>query len=306
MKLWYLVSCMVFLISKWFGVFVVDETGSILSYKLFEKNGEVLREKKLNRLEGKILDEEKEIVKDLDSVCVFEQRLRALGSVVEINQQSLLGINAERYGFSQGLLHEMMFEVSDQKTKKNLSKKDLQLIQMVNSFDDLTHILNLITERKTNWLVLPNAEDVMSPLVNSESQIMHSLQQFQELIDEWMDEIAPNISEVVGPFIGARLIAQSGGLERLALMSSSTIQMLGAEKALFRFKKEGGKPPKHGIIFQHAHISRSPRNIRGRIARAMSSKISLAAKADAFTKNSVGKQLRKQLDNQVEVLRQQK
>ena len=110
---------MVFVISKWFGVFVVDETGSILSYKLFEKNAELLRKKRVKRLEGKILDEEKEIVKDLDSVCVFEQRLRALGSVVEINQQSLLGINAKQYGFSQSLLHEMMFEVSDQKTKKN-------------------------------------------------------------------------------------------------------------------------------------------------------------------------------------------
>ena len=296
---------MVFLISKWFGVFVVDETGSILSHKLFEKNAELLREKRVNRLEGKILDEEKEIVKGFDHVCVFEQRLRALGSVVEINQQFLPAINTEQYGFSQTLLHEMMFEVSDQKTKKNLSKKDLQLIQMVNSFDDLTHILNLIAERKSNWLVLPNAEEVMGPLLNSESQIMKSLQQFQESIEEWMDEIAPNISWVVGPFIGARLIAQSGGLERLALMSSSTIQMLGAEKALFRFKKEGGKPPKHGIIFQHANISRSPRNIRGRIARAMSSKISLAAKADALTKNSVGEQLREQLDAQVEVLRQQ-
>jgi len=306
MKLWYLVSTMVFLISKWFGVFVVDDSGSILNFKLFEKKAEILKQKRVRKLKGEILDEEKEIIQDVDTVCVFEQRLRAIGSVVDKSQQLLVHIDPQKYGFSQDLLHDMMFEVSDQKTKTSLSKKDLQLIQMVNSFDDLTHILNLISERKSNWLVLPEAKKVMQPLLDSETQIMQSLNQFQELIDEWMDEIAPNISEVVGPFIGARLIAQSGGLQRLALMSSSTIQMLGAEKALFRFKKEGGKPPKHGIIFQHAHISRSPRNIRGRIARAMSSKISIAAKADAFTKNSVGEQLREQLDAQVEVLRQKK
>ncbi len=62
--------------------------------------------------------------------------------------------------------------------------------------------------------------------------------------------VAPNISSVVGPLIGARLISYAGCLHRLAMLPASTIQILGAEKALFRFKKQGSLPPKHGVIFQ--------------------------------------------------------
>lgn len=295
---------MPFLVSKWFGVFVLDETGDILKKSVFKKDLDELLNKREIKKNAMLLDEERALAKEFDNLFVFEQRLASLGTVSEVKEtgKNFL-LPPQDFGFSLDLLHELMLAETQKNTYENLSKNDLQLIQMVNAFDDLTHILNLIAERKSSWEVLPEAKEVMSPLLESEKQIEHSLQSFQQMIEISMDEIAPNIGFVVGPFIGARLIAQAGGLNRLALMSSSTIQMLGAEKALFRFKKEGGKPPKHGIIFQHAHICRSPRNIRGRIARAMAAKISLAAKADAFTQNSVGEGLRQKLDDEVEMFR---
>jgi len=67
-------------------------------------------------------------------------------------------------------------------------------------------------------------------------------------------------------------------MERLATMPASTVQLLGAEKALFRFKKEGGKPPKHGVIFQHPLINKASRKNRGKIARILAAKIAIAAK----------------------------
>jgi len=295
---------MPFLVSKWFGIFVLDETGNILKKSIFKKDLDELLKKREIRKNKSILEEEKDLAKEFENIFVFERRLAALGMVIgreETDKNFLLP--PQDFGFSLDLLHELILSESQKNTYESLSKKDLQLIQMVNAFDDLTHILNLIFERKSSWEVLPNSEEMMNPLLESEKQIEQSMQSFQQMIEKAVDEIAPNIGLVVGPFIGARLIAQAGGLNRLALMSSSTIQMLGAEKALFRFKKEGGKPPKHGIIFQHAHICRSPRNIRGRIARAMAAKISLAAKADAFTKNSIGEDLRNDLDAEVEMLR---
>lgn len=114
-------------------------------------------------------------------------------------------------------------------------------------------------------------------------------------IDEAMKEVAPNIRELVGPLLGARLIKLAGGLSRMAFLPASTIQVLGAEKALFRALRTGGKPPKHGVIFQYPEIFRSPRWQRGKIARALAAKLAIAAKADAFTGNFIAPRLKEEL-----------
>ncbi|MEM1663069.1 MAG: C/D box methylation guide ribonucleoprotein complex aNOP56 subunit [Pyrobaculum sp.] len=114
-------------------------------------------------------------------------------------------------------------------------------------------------------------------------------------IDEAMKEVAPNVRELVGPLLGARLIKLAGGLNRMAFLPASTIQVLGAEKALFRALRTGGKPPKHGVIFQYPEIFRSPRWQRGKIARALAAKLAIAAKADAFTGNFIAPRLKEEL-----------
>lgn len=110
-------------------------------------------------------------------------------------------------------------------------------------------------------------------------------------------EICPNMSHVAGPDIAAKLVAHVGSLKKLGMMPASTIQVLGAEKALFKhLKNKKVKPPKHGIIFQHARISSSPKAVRGKIARALANKIALAARADAFTKHNISDGLKKDFD----------
>ena len=76
-------------------------------------------------------------------------------------------------------------------------------------------------------------------------------------------------------------------MENLAKMPASTIQILGAETDFFRFKKEGGKNPKHGIIFQYNIINQSPKKDRGKISRLIASKLSIAIKADFYTKRDI-------------------
>ena len=123
-----------------------------------------------------------------------------------------------------------------------------------------------------------------------------------QYIGEVMREVAPNITALVGPLLGARLISLAGGLDELARLPASTIQVLGAEKALFRALRTGGKPPKHGIIFQFPDIHRSPRWQRGKIARALAGKLAIAARVDAFTGQYIGDQLKETLKKRIDCL----
>ena len=99
-------------------------------------------------------------------------------------------------------------------------------------------------------------------------------------IDAQMEEIAPNITAVLGTTVGARILAKAGSLIKLSTMPASTIQVLGAEKALFRALKTGSNPPKHGLLFQHAVVHAAPRWQRGKIARAIAAKAAIAARVD--------------------------
>ena len=111
-------------------------------------------------------------------------------------------------------------------------------------------------------------------------------------------KIMPNLSVVAGPLIACRLLTLAGGLEKLARMSSSTIQLLGAEKALFRHLKSKGKrdkPPKFGVIFAHQLIQNADKQDKGRMARLLSAKLAMAARADFYTKKDISKKLMEDL-----------
>ncbi len=115
---------------------------------------------------------------------------------------------------------------------------------------------------------------------------------------ELAKEIAPNACEVVGPEVCAKLIAHVGSLKRLALLPASAVQILGAEKALFKhLKNKRIPPPKHGILFTHPKISSVPKKIRGKVARALAGKLAVALRADAFGGSAeIGKKLREEFN----------
>ena len=124
-----------------------------------------------------------------------------------------------------------------------------------------------------------------------------------EYIGYIMKDVAPNVSALVGPVLGARLLSLAGSLEQLAKMPASTIQVLGAEKALFRALRTGGKPPKHGVIFQYPEIHRAPKWQRGKIARALASKLAIAARTDYFTGRDISEKLREELRERIEEIK---
>jgi nucleolar protein 56 len=120
-----------------------------------------------------------------------------------------------------------------------------------------------------------------------------------------MSKVAPNISSLAGPVVGARLIMHAGSLKRLASMPSGTVQLLGAEKSMFRHLKDGSRPPKHGILFTHPLVHNAPPWQRGAIARALAAKICLAARADAYSRSDVSELLRTQIEKRLAEIRKQ-
>ena len=122
-------------------------------------------------------------------------------------------------------------------------------------------------------------------------------------VEAQMKATCPNVTEVAGATIGARLMAKAGGLDRLAVLPASTIQILGAEKALFRSLRTGARPPKHGILFQHQAVHTAPKWQRGKIARTLANKIAIAARVDYY-RGSGDATIKAGLDRRLESIRE--
>ena len=295
-----------YLITKWFGTFLFDKNG-INEKILFPKNIKSISDRVKKIKKGEILLEERKISKNTKKIIVNELRLKKLGEYKPDNVIfKKIEINPEDFGFSNNMLQKVTLIITEKKINEELASEDLQIIQMINTMDDFINISNQLSERFETWSIIPTSEEKIIPLKNMFYNVNKEINSLEKLIEDNMIKIAPNLTNLVGPFIGARLISFSGSIKKLAMLPSSTIQVLGAEKALFRYKKEGGKPPKHGVIFQHSYINKSHKDIRGKIARALSAKISIAAKADAFTKKNISKNLKKNLENRIKKIRNKK
>ncbi|CAE8722609.1 unnamed protein product, partial [Polarella glacialis] len=120
-----------------------------------------------------------------------------------------------------------------------------------------------------------------------------------------MDLVAPNLAALIGEIIGARLISHAGSLTNLAKYPASTVQILGAEKALFRALKTKGNTPKYGLIFHSTFIGRAQLKNKGRISRYLANKCSIASRIDCFSDEATtvfGEKLRDQVEERLAFL----
>jgi nucleolar protein 56 len=144
-----------------------------------------------------------------------------------------------------------------------------------------------------------NAEAIMglAEKINSLFQLRKSTVDYISTI---MDSLCPNIKTVCTPLVAARLLEHAGSLKRLSELPSSTIQILGAETALFRHMKTGARPPRHGVIVHHPLIAKATEKMHGKVARSLSDKITIAAKIDYFKGQFRGDKLLKDLEAKFE------
>jgi nucleolar protein 56 len=164
-----------------------------------------------------------------------------------------------------------------------------------------------IMERARNSVgadLSPEDEERVKDVAREGLRLIQLRKEQERYIEELMSAEAPNLSAVAGPILGAKLISMAGGLEKLARLPASTIQVLGAEKALFRFFRTGRGAPKHGVIFQSPLIHGSPKHLRGKIARALAATIAIAAKIDYFTREDRSAELREKLEKRLQEIRE--
>jgi nucleolar protein 56 len=105
----------------------------------------------------------------------------------------------------------------------------------------------------------------------------------RSFVESHAPEVAPNLAAMAGPVLAARLIALAGGLESLAKKPAGTVQVLGAEDALFAHLRGHASSPKHGVIFTHEYVRGTPPENRGSAARAFAGKLAIAARIDHYS-----------------------
>ncbi|NXR97357.1 NOP56 protein, partial [Oxylabes madagascariensis] len=124
----------------------------------------------------------------------------------------------------------------------------------------------------------------------------------QEYLRSKMSQVAPSLSALIGEVVGARLISHAGSLTNLAKYPASTVQILGAEKALFRALKTRGNTPKYGLIFHSTFIGRAAAKNKGRISRYLANKCTIASRIDCFSEvptSVFGDKLREQVEERL-------
>nr|XP_048315501.1 nucleolar protein 56 [Myodes glareolus] len=142
--------------------------------------------------------------------------------------------------------------------------------------------------------------------IESFSSRVVSLSEYRQSLHTYlrskMSQVAPSLSALIGEAVGARLIAHAGSLTNLAKYPASTVQILGAEKALFRALKTRGNTPKYGLIFHSTFIGRAAAKNKGRISRYLANKCSIASRIDCFSEvptSVFGEKLREQVEERL-------
>ncbi|MFO8078522.1 MAG: hypothetical protein R6U21_07780, partial [Thermoplasmatota archaeon] len=247
-------------VTTWFGIFLY-QNDELVDSVLFPHDVKQLSEIFICLYNNEVLPEEIKVI-GKDTV-VGEYRLSSIGKYRPRDHFfEQIDISCEDFGFSLDLLQKALVQTSNQLVFEDLERKDYQIVQMINSIDELVQISNLLKERLDCWLIFPTDENDVQPVTDLIGQVDEKMHQLEESITVEITQLAPNTTELIGPLLSARLLAVAGTMHRLACFPASSIQLLGAEKAFFRFKKEGGNPPKHGVIFQHPLINKSPRKLR--------------------------------------------
>ena len=188
---------------------------------------------------------------------------------------------------------------------------DRSLVQGVAALVECQTQTNRLAERLSRWaaeaagaarqppaMVLP--PDAPDPLRELQVAWRESAAR-EERLRNWLEQeapaVAPSLGALLGPLLAARLIAAAGSLPRLARMPGSTIQTLGAERALFAHRGGGAPPPKHGLLLAHPLVRDAPRRERGRMARKLAAKAAIAARLDCYGGEPQGEALLERLQD---------
>jgi len=205
---------------------------------------------------------------------------------------------------------------------------DKQLVHAVRAMSDCERTANELAERVSEWAgsrygesgsgvdyareLAERANDTVDgedaddralrSLAERAAGVAEEADELRAFIERTAPAVAPNLSMLAGPVLAARLVSLAGGLESLAKKPSGTVQVLGAEDALFAHLTGGAPSPKHGVIFTHEYVNGTRREERGSAARALAGKLSIAARIDHYSGDR-RPELQAELDERIERVR---
>ena len=200
---------------------------------------------------------------------------------------------------------------------------DQQLVHAVRAMADLSDAANEVAERAVEWAgglfedvdsgvegaravagrePETPAEERAVALCERAAGLGEERERVREFVEAQTPAVAPNLSMLAEPVLAARLIALAGSLEELAKVPSGTVQVLGAEDALFAHLRGHAPSPKHGVIYTHEYVRGTHHDERGSAARALAGKLSIAARVDHYSGDR-RPEIRDELDERMERIR---
>jgi len=218
-------------------------------------------------------------------------------------------------------LHEATVAATRSAVERAERADDRQLVHAVRAMDDCLRTANELAERLAEWAgtIDPDAgtgvkyareladrelADDPGPIRSLAERVVdlaEEAEQLEAFVERQTPIVAPNLAALAGPVLAARLLSLAGGLEALAKKPSGTVQVLGAEDALFAHLRGHAPSPKHGIIYTHDGVRGTHPDHRGSAARAVAGKLSIAARIDHYS-GEMNPELEAELADRIETI----
>lgn len=258
----------------------VPEGKNLHNILLFFKN-----KKYFSVFSGKNLELAKKAIKD--SVSNDSLIIQTISSIEEIDKTLNLLVKRLREWYSL-YNPEASYRISDH--------EKFALLVATNSKSQLLKELKIDEKGSIGAELKDKDISAINSLASEINSLFNIRKNYENYLSELETEACPNLKEILGITLAAKIIEHAGSLKRLMEMPASTIQILGAEKALFRhLRNKRNLPPKHGILREHQLIQKSKKELHGKAARALADKSSIAVKIDYFKGKFIGDKLKKAL-----------
>lgn len=297
------------ILTTWYGTFLVDRERLVRSALAPLSEAGLVDRVRVRRAGGVTPEEDAILGAEEPRECSTRDRRLAERGVRWDPHAPALPPTSETTSPDRALWRRVILAAADRALLESWDPS-IHVEEAVRAASDLDRVRNLVGERLGSWVSRDSPEidpgdhaaaarRAMepidpSPLSPGDPAIGRARRQLAELyraIDAAHDELThaveiavplktPNLTALLGPELSARLLAQARGLDRLARLPSSTIQVLGAEKAFFEHLRGNAPPPRHGLLFLHPAIQSAPRSERGKLARALAGKVAIAARLD--------------------------
>lgn len=295
-------------VTAWFGTFLLD--GEVVVQAVpAPLDPAQLASRARQRREGGLTVEEEELLRRPDSAGAHtrDRRLATHGLLYDPNAP--LSVPATIPLPDRGPLASALL-VEAQRALEASWDPSIHVQEAVRAGADLDRVRNLIGERLGSWVshdfpeldpgdharaarsaeegtprtglgpADPSLLEARRRLGELYRAVTEARRALQEAVNASSPLRTPNLTALLGPELAARMVAQAGGLDRLARLPSSTVQVLGAERAFFEHLRGHAPPPRHGLLFLHPAIQSAPRSERGKLARALAGKVAIAARLD--------------------------